>query len=242
MRIPRLYIDQPLSVGQNIRIQGEMANYLGRALRLRPDNLICFFNGSDQEYTAKILDISRKYVEIIIESSIDGATPSLLNLHLLQGLSKGDRMDFVMQKATELGIHKISPVMTEFCNVRLDAKRSEKKQQHWQAIIQAAAEQSGRCELPELATLSAFEHSIEDLINKEVIYLQPQAQQSLSAFVPKTSEVTLVIGPEGGFGEKDMELLSFIGAQEYSLGPRILRTETAAITAISILQSCHGDL
>lgn len=240
----RLYVDERLSPGNEITMTGDKARYLGRVLRLRVRDEIAVFNGEDGEYRATIVLIKKNDVSLVIRDKIETRTESALKIHLVQGISRGERMDFVVQKATELGVKRITPVLTEYGVVKLAADRAKKRQEHWQKVAISACEQSGRVRPPlveaPLALKAWFgqhtERSDTDLI------LRPDADSSLTSIEAPQTKICLLIGPEGGFSQTEYEDAAVSGFRAVSLGPRVLRTETAAVAAISVLQSLWGDL
>ena len=176
------------------------------------------------------------------EITIAGESP--LKVHLVQGISRGERMDFVVQKATELGVKRITPLLTERGVVKLDDQRAKKRQQHWQKIAASACEQCGRVRLPLLDAperLDAWLGNKPAHVESDVI-LRPGATQSLSAIDMPVTKICILIGPEGGFTDAEYQLADAAGFVAVSMGPRVLRTETAAVAALTILQSRWGDL
>jgi 16S rRNA (uracil1498-N3)-methyltransferase len=244
MSLTRLFVDSPLSTGADIRLDQDRARYLGRVLRLRNGDTLSVFNGDDGEFHAALTKITRDSAVVHVVSSIETSTESPLKVHLVQGISRGERMDFVVQKATELGVKRISPVLTEFGMVKLKGDRAAKRRDHWQGVAESACEQSGRIRPPlidEVVALNSWfgnrpRESGTDLV------LRPDAISSLASIPTPTAKLCLLIGPEGGFSDSEYEDAQVAGFQPVSLGPRILRTETAAVAAISIAQSLWGDL
>jgi len=243
MALTRLFVSDDLSAGQQLRLGGEQARYIGRVLRLCVGDLISVFNGNDGEFSASVVTIERNSVVIQIESPIDTATESNLKLHLVQGISRGERMDFVVQKATELGVKRISPVLTEYGVVKLDAARATKRRDHWQAVAESACEQSGRTRPPLIDApmdLNAWFGARTKEPDTDLI-LRPGATTALAAIESPKTKVCLLIGPEGGFSNKEYEDAEVSGFAAVSLGPRVLRTETAAVAALAVAQSLWGD-
>ena len=178
-----------------------------------------------------------------VDEFLQVSTESALDIHLLQGLSKGDRMDIVVQKATELGVSTITPLVTEFSVVRLNQERAEKRQQRWRSIAIGACEQCGRNRVPEVRSPQTFQHWIDACSANDptTLMLQPGAAKTLRSVDIAGQSLRLLIGPEGGFSDAEAELASQRGVIAVQLGPRVLRTETAALAALSALQSLHGD-
>lgn len=243
MALTRLFVSDNLSAGQQLRLGAEQARYISRALRLRVGDLISIFNGNDGEFSASVVAIDRNSVVIQIDSTIDTATESRLKLHLVQGISRGERMDFVVQKATELGVKRISPVLTEYGVVKLNAARAAKRRDHWQAIAESACEQSGRTRPPlvdPLMDLNTWFGARAKEPDTDLI-LRPGATTALAAVKSPKTKLCLLIGPEGGFSSKEYDDADVSGFAAVSLGPRILRTETAALAALAVAQSLWGD-
>ena len=244
MSLHRLFVDDPLAPGKEIALSGDRARYLGRVLRLRVRDEVAVFNGNDGEYGAAIVAITKNAVSLVLRDKVDTDTESALKVHLVQGISRGERMDFVVQKATELGVKRITPVLTEYGVVKLAADRAKKRQQHWQKIAIGACEQSGRIRPPlveEPITLKAWFGQRTDKSDIDLI-LQPGASNSLVSIDAPQTKICLLIGPEGGFSQTEYEDAAVSGFTAVSLGPRVLRTETAAVAAISVAQSLWGDL
>jgi 16S rRNA (uracil1498-N3)-methyltransferase len=238
----RLFVPVPLKTAEDLWLDGERAHYLSRVLRIRRGDSLVAFDGRGGEYQCRVAEIGRHRVLLIPGDHAANEAESPLKLHLIQGISRGDRMDAVVQKATELGVHRISPVNTEFSVVRLDQERSLKKSEHWQRIAQSACEQCGRNTVPivdsptDLSYLLASEHTGIRVV------LLPGSERPLTELPAAEGVLSLLIGPEGGFSDPERALALEFGFLARSLGPRILRTETAAIAAIALLQSNLGDL
>jgi 16S rRNA (uracil1498-N3)-methyltransferase len=240
----RLFVSGALSNDAELVLAGEQARYLGRVLRSRPGDTVHVFNGVDGEWLATITSISKGAVHLHLESENSTATESPLKIHLVQGISRGERMDFVVQKATELGVKRITPVLTHHGVVKLDTQRASKRQQHWQHIANSACEQSGRIRPPLIdapIALNAW-FGASDPTGSTQLILRPGAATPLSAATRPDSKLCLLIGPEGGFSEREYEDAGIAGFAATSLGPRVLRTETAALVAIALAQSTWGDL
>lgn len=243
MSISRIYQPATLQPQSIIRLDDKASHHLARVLRAKKGDALILFNGQGGEYSAVITLIDKKGVEVEIQSFTAREVESPLTIHLAQGIARGEKMDFIVQKAVELGVSVISPLVTERCNVRLVQEREEKRLQHWRSVIVSACEQSGRNYLPTLtAPLSLKDWLITAKADFRFV-LSPHVSQSLPAVsIPSDATVILLIGPEGGLSEAEVELAISHGFLPLQIGPRILRTETATIAAISILQSCYGDL
>jgi len=244
MALTRLFIKEQLSPGQQLQLNAEQARYIGKVLRLRVGDALTVFNGQGGEFTATADAIGKNSAVLLIGEQSEVTTESPLKVHLVQGVSRGDRMDLVVQKATELGVKRISPVLTEYGVVKLDAVRAAKRRNHWQGIAESACEQSGRTRPPlvdEPMGLNAWFGARTKEADTDLI-LRPGATAALTSLSEPVTKVCLLIGPEGGFSDTEYEDAEVAGFSSVSLGPRILRTETAAIAAIAIMQSLWGDL
>jgi len=242
MRISRLYIDAPLTEHQVIVLSGERHNYIANVLRLKSNAQLSIFNGQGGEYHATITRISKREAELTLGSFLNNDSESPLAITLVQGISRGERMDFTLQKATELGVTRIIPIFTERCTVNLKGERLEKRIKHWQGIVRSACEQSGRNQLPKIEAAQSLDDFIKNDNSGHCFLLDPESEESLSSITAAPDEITLLIGPEGGFSSRERELAYSNNYQGIQLGPRVLRTETAAITAISAMQVLWGDL
>ena len=239
----RLFVSEALGNGAELELSGEQARYLGRVLRARIGDRVAVFNGDDGEFSAEILAITKGTVRLAIVAPIDSRTESPLKLHLVQGISRGERMDFVVQKATELGAKRITPVLTDYGVVKLDTKRAGKRREHWQRVAESACEQSGRVRPPLVDTPIALNRWFGETHGDSTqLVLRPGAQARLAGIEAPETKVCLLIGPEGGFSDKEYGDARAAGFREVALGPRVLRTETAAVAALTIVQSLWGDL
>jgi 16S rRNA (uracil1498-N3)-methyltransferase len=240
MRVSRLYIPVSLNVGQSLSLDDDSAHYLRSVLRLKQDAEIILFNGLGGEYLANLEEVSRKAVRVNIQAWLERNVESSLNVTFGLGISRGDRMDWAVQKSVELGVNSITPLMTSRCNVQVKADKEPQKLGHWQKIAQHASEQSGRTYVPPLNSIV----ELEDWITTQRglrIFLDPYAEFTLKQLEPTEGLVTLLSGPEGGFTETERELAKAAGFIPVSLGKRILRTETAALAALSAVQMLWGD-
>lgn len=240
----RLFIDGPLSAPAELEILDGKARYVSRVLRLRPNDELTLFNGRGGEYNGKIASIDKQSVRIHLSEFVNLDAESPLAIHLLQGISRGERMDLVIQKATELGVSRITPLITEYSVVKLDPARAAKKHAHWQGIGASACEQCGRNVLPIFDQPMLLRNWIGanlSAANKRII-LMPGARENLRSCLIEEREITVLIGPEGGFSEEEYGLAVDSGFAAISLGPRILRTETAALAVLAGLQTLFGDL
>lgn len=241
MRISRLYVAMPLVLNETITLDEESGHYLRSVLRLKRAHIITLFNGKGNEYRGLVIEISRKRVLIEVQSLVQCHVESTLQLVLGLGVSRGSRMDIAVQKSVELGVAKITPLQTERCVVQFNAEKGEHKINHWQKIAQHASEQSGRTTVPEIASVDSLERWAKQQSGLKV-FLDPFASQTLPQLSPANNLVTLLAGPEGGFSTQERVIAQQAGFIPVQLGPRILRTETAALAAITSVQLLWGDL
>jgi len=243
MRLTRCYVDLPLRSGARVALPDVAANHLARVLRLREGDACVLFNGDGHDYDARIEAISKREVVVGLQGARAVDIESPLHVTLLQGIARGEKMDLILQKATELGVAAIIPVVAERTEVKLDAERAEKRVAHWRSVIASACEQSGRAQLPTLAAPAALNDAARGIGGDSVrLTLDPTGEVSLATVQVATGAVVVAIGPEGGWSPRDREILSAAGFTGLRLGPRILRTETAGLAAIAALQSRFGDL
>ncbi|WP_320819602.1 16S rRNA (uracil(1498)-N(3))-methyltransferase [Thalassolituus sp.] len=237
---PRVYSEHLLSIAHKFPLDDQAAIHLIRVLRLAEGDPIRVFNGDGHEYNATLCQVSKKsaYFHVSAIERSDARMP--LSLHLGQVVSKGDRMDFTIQKATELGVSDITPLWSERCDVRLKGERLDKKVEHWQRIAISACEQSGRNRIPTIHEPVNLNQWLAAVDCERKLLLHPHNQQPLTADKMPNS-VALLVGPEGGFSDDEVTFSAKNGFDGLLLGPRILRTETAALTALSVLQYVWGD-
>ncbi|MBE0468525.1 MAG: 16S rRNA (uracil(1498)-N(3))-methyltransferase [Methyloprofundus sp.] len=241
MRVSRLYLDTPLTAQETIALDEDCAHYVRTVLRLKKAYLVTLFNGQGGEYQAEIIEVSRKQVLVKVLNFIERDVESPLQVVLGLGISRGERMDFAVQKSVELGVAQISPLITEHCVVQLKGDKESNKIRHWQKIAQHASEQSGRTVMPAVDTVELLADWLERQSGLKV-FLDPFAVQTLSDLNPENNKVTLLAGPEGGFSEQEREIAEQAGFIPVRLGPRVLRTETAALAALTAVQVLWGDL
>ena len=245
MRVSRLHVDGPLAIGERIALPETAAGHLVRVLRADIGDACVLFNGDGHDYDARITAIGKRSgeVEILAARTLDNESP--LRITLLQALARGEKMDWILQKATELGVAAVIPVESERSEVKLDSERAGKRVAHWQSVIVAACEQSGRAVVPAIAPPQPLANALRALPSSSALrlLLDPKAGQALDVIDEHPGrELVLAIGPEGGWSPRDRELLRAAGFEGMRLGPRILRTETAGIAAIAVLQSRFGDI
>ena len=243
MRIIRSHVDQPLAVGQRITLPEDSSLHLLRVLRLEPGDAVTLFNGDGHDYTARLLTAAKRGAEAEIIGREPVPRESPLRITLVQGVARGEKMDLVLQKATELGVDGFTPVVTERTEVKLDAERAEKRMAHWRGVVAAACEQSGRAVLPRLVQPTALANYAGAETADIKLVLDPQGDVGLAGVSPQPGQsIALVVGPEGGLAERDLATLRAAGFRGLRLGPRILRTETAGLAAVAALQALYGDL
>tara|TARA_R110002167_G_scaffold8989_5_gene41223 strand:- start:481 stop:1209 length:729 start_codon:yes stop_codon:yes gene_type:complete len=242
MRISRFFHPGLITVDEHILLSEDATNHLANVLRAKVGQALVIFNGDGAEYSAHVVDITKRKVIVCIDSKLSLSVESPLAIHLGQGISRGDRMDWVIQKAVELGVSEISPLITERCGVKLSSDRWLKKHEQWQKLVISACEQSGRNILPKLNPPLEFQAWISQSTEQLRLTLHPRAQSSFRHVRVPNRGVRLLIGPEGGFSEQEIYQTEESGFQTIQMGPRILRTETAAVAAIAALQAIHGDL
>jgi 16S rRNA (uracil1498-N3)-methyltransferase len=251
MRLTRVYVEAPVAAGKRLVVAGSAANHIMRVLRLRSGAALTVFDGTGGEFGARIEEFRKDSVVVAVEEHRPLERESPLPLTLAQGISRGERMDWIIQKATELGTTRIVPLFTKRSVVRLDERQADRKLQHWRAIAIAACEQCGRNKVPELATPSDFFDVLPaDASGATRLLLSPTGDlriedlQDLGRNTPPDMSrgITVLIGPEGGLEDVEQEAALAAGFKAVRLGPRVLRTETAAIAALTIIQRHFGDL
>lgn len=243
MRISRIFNTGALTSGQELELEAQAASHLTRVLRLQAGAELVLFNGDGNEYPAHIVRVQRQRAWVHIDDVVRIDKESPLKIHLCQGISKGERMDYTIQKAVELGVTHITPLITEYVSVQLKADRLVKRLNHWQGIVQSACEQCGRNVLPQIDPPEKFDIWIQnDISTDKNIVLIPGATHTLKTLDTPKAGVCLLIGPEGGLSQNEILQSQQRGFKGIKLGPRVLRTETAALTAISIIQNTWGDL
>ncbi len=243
MRLIRIHFDLTPAVGEDIDLSRAASDHLLKVLRLQAGAAIRLFNGDGREFHAELLESAGKSGRARILAIEDLNRESPLQITLAQGIARGERMDLIIQKAVELGVHRLVPLQTERSEVKLRGERLDKRLSHWQGVITSACEQSGRTRLPQLEAVQDLSRWLDGGgASGQKLTLSPEADHSLPQLAGSCDQITLVVGPEGGLGERDLKALDadgFVGAR---MGPRILRTETAGLAALAVLQSLAGDL
>ena len=240
-RIPRIYHPESLQGQSELVLHDQAAQHVARVLRLGAGAQLVLFDGQGGQYPASILAVERREVRVVVGEFEVLDVESPLAITLAQGVSKGERMDLTIQKAVELGVNRIVPLATERSVVNLKGERRDKKLAHWRGVIVSACEQCGRNTLPELLPWQDLEAWLAQPQDGPKLLLDHRADNTL-AQLARPSELTLLIGPEGGLADTERAAAYRAGYQGLRLGPRVLRTETAALTAITVLQARWGDL
>lgn len=238
MRLSRFFIDAPLSLGRH-ELPEAQAHYIGRVLRLAPGAAVQLFDGSGREYLGELVEVGKKSVSVELHEVFDGLAEPALRIHLGQGLSRGERMDWAIQKATELGVAEITPLVSERCEVRLKDERADKRLAHWRQIAISACEQCGRSVLPVIHAPVSLDDWQRQVQAELKLVLHPVAEPLASHARP--SSLAFLIGPEGGLSDAEVEQAKHHGFHAARLGPRVLRTETAPVVALSVAQQLWGD-
>jgi len=244
MRISRLYQPIKLISGETVSLTPEAAHYLVNVLRLSVGEKIKIFNGEGGEFSATVFSINKQKISVKIGEYLVHEVESPLQIHLGQAISRGEKMDYTIQKAVELGVTQITPLFTERCGVKLSQERWEKRLQHWRSIIISACEQSGRNTIPIIHEPIVLTEWLKKINTDYKIMLHPEG--SMDCFAGARNDdiksIALLVGPEGGFAEAEVAYAIQQGFSGMKLGPRILRTETAALAIIAILQAKFGDM
>jgi len=242
MRITRIYQPRKLEIGQTFALSSDAANRLTKVLRLSEGAEFVAFNGEGGEYTAQIQTIKKNEVLVQVTAYQDRDSESPLNIHLGQAISRGEKMDYTIQKAVELGVMEITPLLTERCGVKLSDERWEKRLEHWRGVIISACEQCGRNKIPVIHQPIKLLDWLPQVHEAVKLVLFPKTQASLKTLNSAAKNIALLIGPEGGLAEHEIAVAierQFIPIQ---IGPRILRTETAGLAVVAILQGLLGDM
>jgi 16S rRNA (uracil1498-N3)-methyltransferase len=242
MRIPRIHTNSPLAVGHQCELDDNAAQHVGRVLRMQPEQELLLFNGDGHDYQARIVAASKKNVTVEVHEQLENTTESPLKVVLGQTLSKGDRMDYAVQKAVEMGVTEIVPLSTERCDVKLKGDREEKRLRHWQQVAISAAEQCGRARVPEILPVMSVDQWLEHAQRCDLrLVLHHRTEHPLKSLTKPTS-VALMIGPEGGLSAEEISRAEAKGFLPVALGPRVLRTETAPVAAMALCQWLWGDI
>jgi 16S rRNA (uracil1498-N3)-methyltransferase len=249
MRLTRVFVDAPLAQGGQIALPEDAARHVARVLRLGVGDALRLFNGHGGEFEAIIDSVRREAVcaRIGLHHAVERESP--LPVVLLQGIARGEKMDLILQKATELGAHSFVPLKMLRSTVRLDEQAARKRQQHWQAVVASACEQSGRNTVPRVWDPVAFEQCLQPAAGLRLLLSPGEEAQPLSKLLVEAAapgrrpdRIELLVGPEGGFDPSETAAALSAGFRSCRLGPRVLRTETAGLAALAALQTLAGDL
>lgn len=239
----RFYSAEKLNIGALISLSSSAATHATRALRLNVGDKLKLFNGDGLDYNCELISVQKSAVvaKVLASQAIENESP--LNITLLQGISSGDRMDYTIQKAVELGVNAIQPISTERSVVKLNQERAQKRLEHWQNVVTSACEQSGRAFVPQVLSPISLSNWLADHPSENAtrILLNPVGALKLAALTKPANHIQLLIGAEGGLSQNEINAATSQGFQSIILGPRILRTETAALTAIASMQILWGD-
>jgi 16S rRNA (uracil1498-N3)-methyltransferase len=243
MRLRRVFVAAPLHAGEALILPAAAAQHLVRVLRLGEGDEVVLFNDTGREFPSRIASVDRHGLRADVLACRERDLESPLAITLVQGICRGERMDWVVQKATELGASRIIPVLTSRSVVRLRGSRADRRLTHWQAVARSACEQSGRNRVPIIDQPASLETCLAQLPPAGLLLLlAPESRARLADHDQPVSTISLLVGPEGGLSPAEIELASELGFRSVRLGPRILRTETAAVTAIALVQARWGDL
>lgn len=242
MRIPRIYQPGALSSGIDADLDERAVHHIATVLRLRIGDPLVVFDGLGHEFHASICEVGKRQVRVSIGAAIVAARESPLHTVLAQGVSRGERMDYTIQKAVELGVQRVTPLLTEHTVVNLAGERRDKRAQHWSGIVIGACEQCGRSVLPQIDNLQKFDQWLSSANTDIKLILHHAGEKSLAELPVQCSSVTLLVGPEGGLSDDEVTRARRAGFLSLRLGPRILRTETAGMAALAALQARWGDL
>lgn len=242
MRVPRIFQPGTFAAGQALALSEDGANHVGRVLRMQPGQTLLLFNGEGGECPATITEAGKRQVMVQLDEPTDNSVESPLHLHLGQVISRGDKMEFTIQKAVELGVAEITPLWSERCGVKLTGDRLDKKLHQWQKIAISACEQCGRNMVPRVHPVQKLSDWLAEPFEGLRLNLHPRAQYSINTLPAPAERLQLLIGPEGGLSAEEIDTARQHQFTDILLGPRVLRTETAALTAITALQVRFGDL
>lgn len=241
--VPRVYLEQPLAAGAQLELSGDRFHHLHNVLRLGVGASLVVFNGNGGEFSAHLVHLARRGLTLECGPRQDPVRESSLHIVLGQATARGDRMDYAIAKAVELGVVVIQPLLTERAKVRLNHERSHKKQTHWQRVAVSAAEQCGRTVVPEIREPCRLTEWLDHPPAATGLVLDPDSTRSLAgAGTPSTSDIALLVGPESGLTASEVEQANNAGFASINLGPRVLRTETAGIACLAAMQTLWGDL
>lgn len=243
MRITRCPVDLPLHPGQELDLPEDIANHLVRVMRLASGDACILFNGDGHDYHAQLIEVGKRNARVRIESATAVDNESPLSITLLQGIARGEKMDLILQKSTELGVAALVPVNSERSEVRLQGERASKRLAHWNNVVASACGQSGRALIPPVSAPANLAQACAELPADSLrLCLDPRGQWRLDTLpAVGAGGIVVAIGPEGGWSPRDLQVLTEAGFSGLQLGPRVLRTETAGLAALAALQAQLGD-
>ncbi len=241
MRETRIYTEQALAAGMQVQLEEQPSRHLSSVLRLRPNAPLRLFNGDGNEWQAYLLSNDSHQASVRVEQNLRSEPPAQLEITLILGISKGERMDFAIQKAVELGVSAILPIFSARSVVQLDGQRLARRQQHWQRAAVSACEQSGRCRVPQVSDASKLHAALNACCAGLKLLLHHRGSHRLQHLAPPKQGIDLLIGPEGGLSSAEIDAAEAAGFLPVKLGPRILRTETAPLAALAAMQMLWGD-
>ena len=240
MRIPRIYTPQPLAEAAVITLEAQASQHLARVLRMQPGQLVELFNGQGTAFSAEIREAGKKQVSVTVGKPVTGPKPSPLVSEIAVCVSKGDKMDLIVQKCTELGVTRITPVTSQRSDVKLDAKRWQKKHSHWQQVMISACEQCGRNDLVDIDPVVPLTEWLASCKAGNRLIFHPHQATAFAADTCSRS-TAMCFGPEGGFDDDEIRQAMDCGFQTVTMGPRVLRAETAPLAALAVVQVWQGD-
>ncbi|MDX1594776.1 MAG: 16S rRNA (uracil(1498)-N(3))-methyltransferase [Gammaproteobacteria bacterium] len=241
MRIPRIHHPGPLRTGTEVELPQVAARHVARVLRLGPDAPLVLFDGAGGEYAASLAEVGKRRVTARVGTFSAREVELPFGISLAQAVSRGDRMDLTLQKAVELGVRRITPLVTERAAPLPAGERRERRLAHWRGVVVSACEQCGRNRVPGVDPPAAFEAWLDEPASGQRLVLDPEAGMPLHRVASEVGPVTLLVGPEGGFTEAELDAAYRAGFVGVRLGPRVLRTETAALVALAQLQVLHPE-
>lgn len=242
MRVPRIFVDKPIVAGNDFFLAGAPLHHIGKVLRLRTGAEVILFDGSGGEWRGVLENIRSDHAQVRLLEHNNVNRESPLRWELVQGISRGERMDYTLQKAVELGVSAIHPVLTKRTVVKLQGDKASKRREHWQGVVASAAEQSGRTSLPAIHEIREFDECLQARNDGLILILDPSADKRVEQLPAEAPQrVFLLAGPEGGFEDAERASALRNGAEGIRLGPRILRTETAALVAAALMLARWGD-
>lgn len=244
MRIPHIYTTSELQTSKEVCLDTNACKHIKEVLRLKPGDTIILFNGDGSDYQSEIKAATKKQITVLVGSKTQVNNESSLNIHFLQPLCRSDKMDWCLQKATELGVREITPIISKRVNINIPQDRLKKKIAHWHAVIASACEQSGRAQLPTINPPIQLDKAITAVAMDTVkIVASPSSSETFATTsIAAARNCVCLVGPEGGLTAEEIMLVENVGFYSVSLGPRILRLETAVIAIITLMQSRWGDL